>query len=114
MDIYHSWIDNIGPNFLKNYYRQADLAAVIEWIAGKPLPAFAAKHPNLYILASKGNGAMSVALANVHLDDVFAPEIRLDKAYSEIRFVNCTGTLDGDKVTLSDIPPYGFAAFEVK
>lgn len=113
-DMYKSWCVGIGQNFLKSYYRQADLVSAIEWMAGKPLPAFSAKHPNLYILASKGKDAMSVALANVYLDDVFSPEIRLDKTYSEIRFLNCTGRLDGDTVYLSDIPPYGFMAFEVK
>ncbi len=113
-DLYKSRLLGGGQNFMRSYYRQADLADSIAWIAGKPLPAFSKKHPNLYILASKGNGAMSVALANVSVDDVFEPVIQLDQAYSEIRFLNCTGMLDGDRVILSDIPPYGFAAFEVK
>lgn len=56
----------------------------------------------------------AVLLANVHLDDVFAPEIQLDQPYKEIRFLNCTGKLAGDRVVLSDLPPYGIAAFEVK
>ena len=114
VDIYKSFALGIGQNFLKSYYRQADLVDAIEWMAGKPLPAFSAKNPNLYILASKGEDSMSVALANVWLDDVYDPEIKLDKTYSEIRFVNCSGRLEGDRVYLSDIPPYGFAAFEVK
>ncbi len=114
VDIYKSFALGIGQNFLKSYYRQADLVDAIEWMAGKPLPAFSAKNPNLYILASKDEDSMSVALANVWLDDVYDPEIKLDKAYSEIRFVNCSGRLDGDRVFLSDIPPYGFAAFEVR
>ena len=42
------------------------------------------------------------------------PEIRLDKAYRTIRFLNCTGKLEGDRVILDHIPPYGFAAFEVR
>ena len=113
-DLYRSRLTNTNLNFLKNYYRQADLADSIAWIAKKPLPAFCTKHPNLYILAAKGEGAMSVAIANVSLDDVFAPEILLDKEYTEIRFLNCTGRLNGDRVQLCDLPPYGFAAFEVK
>lgn len=111
---YEPHLKNYRPNFENNYCRQADLIDAIVWIAGKPLPAVTRKHPNLYILASKDESAMAVALANVHLDDVYAPEIRLDKAYSEIRFLNCTGRLEGDRVILSNIPPYGFAAFEVK
>jgi hypothetical protein len=114
IDLYYSWVTNCSANFIKSYYRQADLSEAIAWIAGKPLPAFCPKNPNLYILASKRNDAMSVALANVYFDDVFAPEIQLDKTYTEIRFLNGSGTLDGDRVSLSDIPPYGFVAFEVK
>jgi len=105
---------NPSRNYFNNYYRQADLIRAIEWLCKKPLPASCPKNPNLYLLASKGeNGAMSVALANVHLDDVFSPTVKLDRAYQSVRGVNCTGVLNGDTMTLSDLPPYGFAAFEV-
>lgn len=126
-DLYQSWCINIAgrpnyephlknyrPNFENNYYRQADLMEAIHWLCGRRLPAVTVKHPNLYVLASRNEASMAVSLANVHLDDVFAPEIKLDKEYTEIRFLNCTGKLEGDTVTLSDIPPYGFVAFEVK
>ncbi len=90
------------------------LVDVVEAIGGKRLPAVLNKNPNLYILASRDEKSMSVALANVNLDDILSPEIRLDKEYKEIKFVNCTGTLKGDKVYLDDITPYKFVAFEVK
>lgn len=119
-DMFRSWLlrRNAGTSAFTdyefNYTRQSDLISAIEWMCGKPLPAVTKKHPNLYVLASKGKKSMAVALANVHLDDVFSPEIRLDRHYSEIRFLNCTGKLDGDRVYIDHIPPYGFAAFEVK
>lgn len=125
-DLYRSWclgiagrpnsephLKNYHPVFENNYCRQADLIAAIEWISGKRLPAVTLKHPNLYVLASKNEDAMAVALANVHLDDVFAPVITLDRVYDRIRFLNCTGYLEGNRVYLDRIPPYGFAAFEV-
>jgi len=107
---------NVGfnANYLSNYYRQAQLVDAIPWLCGKKLPAVTLKNPNVYVLTKKNENAMAVALANVHLDDVLQPQIKLDKAYGEIRFLNCSGKLEGDTVTLSDIPPYGFAAFEVK
>jgi len=113
-DLYKFRESSHWKHFLCSYYRQADLVNAIEWMAGKPLPAFTPRHPRLYTLASKKEGAMAVLLANVHLDDVFAPEIQLDQPYKEIRFLNCTGKLAGDRVVLSDLPPYGIAAFEVK
>ena len=113
-DLYKFRESSHWKHFLCSYYRQADLVSAIEWMAGKRLPVFSARHPRLYTLASKRDDAMSVMLANVHLDDVLAPEIQLDKCYSKIRFLNCSGRLEKDKVHLSDIPPYGMAAFEVR
>lgn len=101
-------------NYFCNYYRQAQLVEYIEIIVGRKLPAKSFKNPNLYILAAKDEESMSVAMANICLDDIYAPEIILDREYSEIKFVNCTGHLEGNKVILSDMHPYGFAMFEVK
>ena len=53
-------------------------------------------------------------MLNINIDEVINTEIKLNKKYTDIRFINCTGRLEGDKVYLSDISPYGFAAFEVK
>ena len=106
--------NNPTYNFLNNYYRQQDLINGIEWMCNKKLPAKSFKNPNLYIYTAKDNGAMSVLLLNIHLDDIDAPIIELDKIYSDIKFVNCDGKLDGDKVYLSQIRGYGMAAFEVK
>ena len=66
------------------------------------------------MITSVGEEAMSVAMMNVHLDDIITPEVQLDREYKEIRFISGTGKLVGDKVILDDIPAYGFAAFEVK
>lgn len=103
-----------NANYFGNYYRQAQLVESIPWLCGKKLPAVTLKNPNLYVLTKKDENAMAVSLSNVHLDDVIEPEIRLDKAYRTIRFLNCTGKLEGDRVILDYIPPYGFAAFEVR
>ena len=106
---------NPSENYFNNYYRQADLIRAAEWIGKCSLPTVCTKNPNLYMLTSRGtDGTMAVALCNVCLDDVLSPTVKLDRAYRSIRFVNCTGKLDGDTVTLSDLPPYGFAAFEVR
>ena len=78
-----------------------------------PFPGFL-KSLLAYKRKSKNSEAMSVALANISLDDAINPKIELDKAYSQIRFINCSGRLEGDTVYLSDITPYGFCTFEVK
>lgn len=57
---------------------------------------------------------MVVGLWNFFVNTVIEPIVELSKEYSEIVFINCDGILDGDKVYLTDISPFGFVAFEVK
>lgn len=102
-----------SANYFCNYYRQAQIVDCIERMGGK-LPAFSFKNPNLYILTAKDERSMAVAVANVFLDDIYSPEIILDREYREIKCINCNGRLEGNRVYLSDIAPYGFVAFEVK
>ncbi len=102
--------------YQNSYYRGKQLKKAAEWVAKKPLPASCTGHPYLYMICSKNvdKTAMSVALFNVFEDEILSPEIVLDGAYSSVRFVNCEGVLNGDRITLTDISPFGFAAFEVK
>jgi len=102
------------PNYYNNYHRQAQLIEAIEFIGQKKLPMVCVKNPCLYTITSKDEQRMSVALFNLFEDEILKPEIRLDKEYDEISFVNCSGELRGDRVFLSELPAYGVAAFEVK
>ena len=66
------------------------------------------------VLASADGEAMAVAVVNPYQDEILEPAIRLDRAYSSLKCVNCTGRLEGDRVHLFTISPFGFAAFEVR
>lgn len=101
-------------NFLNSYYRQTDLVAAMEWMCGHRLPVTCLRNPNLYVYAAKDDEAMSVLLLNIFMDSIDQPVLQLDKEYKSIRGLNCKATLKGDKVILSEIEPYGMAAFEVK
>ena len=57
---------------------------------------------------------MSVLLLNLFPDEITKPKITLDKAYRNAKFVHCSGKLECDVLHLSEIEPYGFAAFEVE
>ncbi len=102
------------PNYAYGYYRQEQIAESLAWLCRKPLPATCLKNPHVYLMTSRGEDAMSVLVINHFMDELIAPVICLDRPYKEIRFVNCTGNLEGDKVTLLEVMPYGVAAFEVK
>lgn len=107
---------NLPVPYQNNYYRGLQLKKALERVAKKPLPATCTGHPFLYMICAKSadGTAMSVALFNVFEDEILAPEVMLDGLYKEARFVNCAGHLEGNRITLSDIPAFGFAAFEVK
>ena len=100
--------------YLLNYYRQKHIITAVKWLCGKDLPVVCAKNPRLYTICAENNGKMAVALFNIETDEILKPVIKLDKAYKSVSFINCEGSLDGDTVTLSEIPPYGFCAFETE
>ena len=47
-------------------------------------------------------------------DPVFDPVVHLGERYSEMECLNIAGRLDGDRVSLDEIPPYSFAGFTVR
>lgn len=98
---------------MKTYERSRQYAEQIPWLSGEKLPAYVYGHPSLYMQCKKKDTAMAVGLWNLFADIAVEPVVELAEVYSEIRFLNCSGRLDGDKVYLSDIPAFGFAAFEV-
>ncbi|MBR6780770.1 MAG: hypothetical protein IKM24_07125 [Clostridia bacterium] len=103
-----------SDRLLKHYAASRRYADAIAYLSGKKLPAFVYGNPALYVQAKEGNGALAVGLWNFFADIAVAPIVELDKTYSEITFINCTGKLEKDRVHLSDIPAFGFAGFEVK
>ena len=42
-----------------------------------------------------------------------SPVVELGEEYNDIKFINCNGRLEGDKVYMDDIAPFSFAGFEV-
>lgn len=102
-------------NILKHYARSRQYAEMIPWLGGEALPAYVYGHPALYMQCKKGeDGSLAVGLWNFHADIAFAPTVELTETYSKVEFINCGGELCGNKLTLTDIPAFGFVGFEVK
>lgn len=101
-------------NLLKHYARSRQLAEQIQWLGGQKLPAYIYGNPALYMQCKKDETAMAVGLWNFWADTVIEPVVQLNQVYTQISFINCGGRLEGDKVYLTEIHPYGFAGFEVK
>lgn len=103
-------------DIMRHYRRSRQYAEVSEWLGGKKLPAYVYGCPELYIQCRKDeeNGTITVGLWNNFADPAMEPDVMLDAEYSDFEFLNCTGTADKNKVRLSDIPPFSFAAFKAK
>ena len=103
-----------ADNILKHYARSRQYAEQIQWLSGRKLPAYVYGHPALYMQCKKDKDSLAVGLWNFFADTAIEPMVELAESYSEIEFLNCHGKLSGNKVYLSDIPPFGFAGFTVK
>jgi hypothetical protein len=103
-------IDSLNPdmNIHRAYFRIKQINDFSK------LPAFISGNPDLYVICKRDETSMAAGLFNIFADEIISPEIILDKEYSEIECINCTGKIDGNKVTLTDIPPFSFAGFNVK
>lgn len=116
-DSYRTTPHLICPDYIVDYKRQRQLIEAIEWIDERPFVAKTYKHPFLYICAyrSASDGSLALGLFNVFADGIYDCEIELGEYYSDIKFVNCDGELIGNRVKIKgEIPPYSFAAFELK
>ncbi len=97
----------------RSYCRSSQLAEGIKWLTGKALPVYCFGNPDLYLMCKKDTNTMSVGLWNMFADAVDQPVVELEEEYQGIRFLNCNGRLEGNKVVLEEIRPFAFAAFEV-
>ena len=102
-----------GEDIYRSYLRSRQIAEAPEVFGGKRLPAYSYGHPDLYIMCKKNENSMAVGLWNMFADEIDKPIIELDDCYKRIDFINCSGKIEGNKVYLSSIMPFSFAAFEV-
>ncbi len=109
---YNQWY--FSDSHARSYMRSAEFKYAIDLFGGENLPAYSYGNPDLYIMAKKNDSSMAVGLWNIFADEIFKPVIELDREYSEIKFINCSGKLEGNKVILSEMTPFSFAGFEVK
>lgn len=98
----------------RSYLMQRQLISAVKWLSGEALPAICEGNPDLYMLCRKSEDAMAVGLWNFYADDVEAPIVELERAYEDITFIGCEGSMVGNRVYLSRMEPYGMAAFEVR
>ncbi len=98
------------PDFVwRNYTRGKQIAFAVKLLSGKKLPAVCHNNPDLYMMCKQDGKKLSVGLWNFCADDITEPFIELSKEYKTAEFIGCSGSINGDKIVLSNIAPYGFA-----
>lgn len=97
-----------------SYARSKQIADAVPWLNGEKLPAYSYGNPHLYIQCKEGGKTLAVGLWNYCIDPICQPIVELGDNYDAVEFIGCTGNLEGNRVTLSEIAPYGFAAFVAK
>ena len=80
---------------------------------GCDFPVCKTDAPFLYVIAKADENEMSVYLMNAYEDSVLAPEVEVGTDYCRVEVCNGEAELKDGKVILSDIHPFGFAAFTV-
>lgn len=106
-----------GFTISEHTFKQYDRGRQIEgWIAslGKKLPASMHGNPDCYMICKESATGKAVWLGNFFSDECMNTTVLLDKEYSEIEFINCSGKLLGNKVILDCVAPYASLGFEVK
>lgn len=97
----------------RNYYRQEQIVKTLTERFGASVPAFSLGNPDLYMQFKTGSGSDAVAVSNCSMDRIYDLKIDLDREYSSVRFLNCTGRLEGKTVIVDDLPAFTFCAFEL-
>ena len=93
-------------------YRKQQLFETLERF-GVDVPVCKTDAPFLYMIAKGDENEKSVFLMNAYEDSVLFPEVFVGDGYVRVEACNGTAELVDGKVVLSDICPYGFAAFTV-
>lgn len=96
------------------YYKQHQMQNSLTWLRKRPMDVFIPGHPDLYVQTARGENTMVVGLWNFFQDEIFAPHITLGESWNSAEYLNCSGTLEGNVLTLSDLPPFGFAAVRLR
>ena len=93
-----------------SYSKQKLLASCYEWLVGRKLPALCFDCPMLMPIIGKKEEKLIVGLWNIFEDEVSDQIIYLDKEYSKVECIGCTGKLQGATFILDSLLPFDYCA----
>lgn len=96
------------------YARQKQLHHAVQWLSGKPLAVSCPGNPDLYILCREDEKGLTVGLFNGFADGIEPAVVDLAEVYTSARWGKVSGCLEGSRVTLPQIPAFGFDFFHLE
>ena len=106
--------DRAGETWYRSYCMQELLMEGVEWLSGEKLPVQCRHNPDCYILCRRSEEGLSVGVWNLFADAMPAQELQLDRHYRGVEFLAGSGSLSGDRLTLSEVAPFSFALFRLQ
>ena len=94
-----------------NYRRGEQIASVIEWLGGSPLPVNCTGEPYGYCRCNENENSVAVAYFNCTSDGIEALDFRFAREVTRVRIIGGKGTqTDTHTVKVEDIRGYGYVA----
>ena len=69
------------------------------------------RNPDCYLLCKEGENGKAVWIGNFFADECVNTTVELDGVFDTLTCINCEGVLEGNVVTLKEIPPLCFGGF---
>ena len=103
---------SMNESAFKHYTRGEQIE---RWIrcTKKALPASMLGNPDCYLLCKENEAGKAIWIGNFFADECMQRVVTLDRAYTRIEFINCSGKLEGNKVILDAVLPYASVGFAV-
>lgn len=101
-------------DWLSTYAKRRSIVNSVKWL-GKAIAASpVGNYPELYIITKEKAGSLRVGTWNLFADRIDNMRLRVDRAFKNVKFVNCKGHIEGDTIVLDTVLyPYEFAGFEI-
>ena len=94
-----------------NYRRGEQIASVMEWLGGKPLPVNCTGEPYGYCRCNEDESSLAVAYFNCTSDGIENLDFRFARDVKSVTVIGGKGTqTDARTVRVEDIRGYGYAA----
>lgn len=97
---------------LLSYCRGKQLNDWAKWLGGEDFPVVCNGHPKLYCICKEDDSRTAAAYFNCHPDEIEKAEILAKHPVENVRFINCTGKTEGNKIIIDGIKAYGFCGVE--